>query len=312
MSQNGKPTAEDLTCCYQITVRMPGVRRKANKELVDLNGADPELISVSKTIVDSDEFRAIQRLVNHMKDYVRIRSTLSPILRGGVYQIPLVLVEVVEKRMAEFKAEFAELVERFLDAYTGRGTEGTSRPSLVEEAQARLGQQFELADYPTEAKLRAGFAIETKYIETGVPGKLRSISETLFHAEKEKAEARWSQLSIDMEAVLFAEMKDLTDWMVGALEVSADGKKKSFRRKGLERFGEFLENAPFRNVSGNKDFDQLVETTKRLLAGVDVDGVRDDKAYRESVRSSFETVQGKLAAFVTDQPIRKIAFEEEA
>lgn len=303
-----QPSTETETICFQLHVRMPAVRRKGDVSAVDLHGAAEELISISKSIVDSDEFRAIQRHVQHMKAFIKARSVPSPLFRGGVYQIPFSRVEIVDSRIEEMTAEHKLLVDEFLDAYVGRHGHLIS---LVEQAKNRLGPQFDPADYPTEEQLRKGFGIHTMYHETTVPTKPKSVSGAIFKREADKLKATFARLDEEVSAILRSEMKDLVDGMVRALEPKSDGKKRAFRRAGVEKLLEFLNEAPHRNVTHDEQLNRILEQTKKLMDGVDVDFVREDAGYRQAVATSFGVVKKHLDTLVAERPRRLVEFGED-
>lgn len=304
------------TVCYQLHVKMPGLRRKADKSMVDMQGADADMMGLSKTIVDSDEYRAIQRHIRYMKAFLVANALPSPVFKGGVYQLPIPLVENVAERIETMKGEFQEIVTSFVNAYEGAGLLGdgtprTWRQSLKELARERLGPQFNEDDYPDAEKIRNQFSIETCFLDTDVPTKLRSISPTIFEAEKLRAQQRWQSVEEDAKILLRSEMKRLIDKMAESLGETEDGRKKSFRQSNVDRLSEFLSNAPFRNVINDQQLDELVNVAKRFLDGVDVESVRKDDKYRNVVRESFETIQGRLNPLVTDSPQRLISFGDE-
>jgi len=292
---------DEMTLCFQLHVKMPGVKRRADKDKIDLGGADEDMMGVSKLIVDSAEFRAIGRHVRYMKAYLRTKGLPSPVLRGGTYQIPLERVDLVVSKVDEMKDEFFGLVDEFVAAL----------PRLTNEAEERLGPQFDINDYPSAQRMRASFDVITNFIETRVPGKLRKISHTLFESERQKNQHMWTSLEGTIGQLMMGEMKNLIDKMVTMTGYREDGKKMGFQTATANKLSEFLQEAPYRNVLNNKDLDKVVQQASKLLSGLDPTVVKDDLEYRDTLHESFELLQTRLEGMLTEQA-REITFDDEA
>lgn len=289
------------TICYQLHVKMPGTRRMADKSIVDLGGSDPELMNLSKAIFDSDKFRSVERHVRFMKAYLESRSVPSTMLRGGFYDVPIDLVEEIVAEVEKLKATFDGLVDAFLVDY---------KATLIPDARDRLGEQFKERDYLTSAKMKEAFFIETRFIETSTPTKLRTVSEAVYAEAVKKSEARLEVQRETVIAVMRAQMKEFIDAMVSQLGVREDGRKKQFRVRSVEKLGEFLKYSAARNVTNDVELAALTTSAADLLQGLDVAAVKKDAGYREAVKGSFEIIQGRLGKLVGDAG-RSISFESE-
>jgi hypothetical protein len=301
---------DDLTLCYQLHVKMPGMRRKADKSQVDFQGADEEMFGLSKTIVDSDEYRAVTRHVRYMKSFVRSIALPSPLMKGGFYQINVERIKhVTDKVNDEMIPRFNELVDDFIEAYGG--ISGTGEPlGLVAKAKEHLGPQFKLTDYPSRAELKSAFDVTTQFIETRVPSKLRKVSIAVYEHEQEKAKETWTSLQATYVQLLRSEFKELVDKMVGMLGTTEDGKKKKFISSNVSKLREFLQEAPYKNVAKDEELPKLIGVATKLLDGADPEVVKSDEDYRDKLHESFEMLSDKLSTLVDDKP-RMISFDDE-
>jgi hypothetical protein len=286
---------------FQLHIRMPGIRARIPKDRVDLGDAQQEMVHLSKDIIDSDEFRAVQGQGRVIRAFVRSRSTPSPLLKGGVYLLPMDLVEEVEGQLDAMKAEYNQRVETFIKAY----------PQRIEEARKKLGNLFDPEDYPSAATLRAAFGVETAYVSMETPSRLKTVSRALFERERERAEERWRDLKEDVAALLRAEMKNYVDSMVSSLTPTEDGKKRAFRGATVNKLTEFLRTAPFRNISGDAELERMVKAAADLLEGLDPEIVRKDDFYRKSLRESFEVLKQRTDKLAAEKPKRAISFDDE-
>lgn len=299
---NGNNPMQKDCVCMQMHVRMPGLTAKADKSKFDFGEADHKMFSLTKKIVDSDEFRKVRHCVSEMRAFLRARSLPSPMLRDGSYMIPVAIFETVEQRFEEFEAEYKERVDMFLTAY----------PALKEEAERRLGAAlYDVADYPTVESLRAAFGVERAYIELDAPGRLRSVNQAFFEKARAEWDYRFKKASEEAVGLLRAEMKMLVDRMVDQLGVGSNGRKKSFRKTSVKKFTEFLEHFELRNVNSDDELSTLTSTATRLLSGMDLESIKKDDEYRNSVRDTFNVMKERLDKLVVDKPSRAISFDEE-
>ena len=291
---------EDKTICYQVHIRMPGLTRKADMSLIDTGDTDPDRLSVSKRILDSMEFRAIQRQVGFIRAYLKTKGLPSPILKGGVYQIPIGLVQQVVESIAEMRADFFRLVGTLVEAL----------PVLKNNARADLGSQFREEDYKGGDELRAAFDVETRFLETGTPEKLRTVDEALYSVMEEEHKTTMRRMETVYEQMLQAELKGFVTKIREMLGVAESGKKKRFIIANVEKLSEFLQDAPFRNVTSNAELKQLCEGASQLLDGLDPEIARADVNYREALEKSFAVIEDRLAELTEDAP-RAISFDDD-
>lgn len=291
----------ERTVALQVYLGKPGTRVKVDKNKVDTN-ADKEMLHVSKDIFDSEELRKVRRHHGEIRAYVRSRSLPSPLLRGGVYLIPVDLVETVEEKFAEFKRLLDDAMEDFIAAYEN---------GLVDEARRRLGDLFDPADYPSSDRMRRGFRFEYNYLNFSTPGKLSSISSALFEREKQKMAGKWAEAQEEVVTMLRYEMKSLVDHMVDRLKPGENGKSRIFKNSMISNFTDFLETFPFRNVADDAELDRLVGDARALLEGVDPQDLRDKQGLRRNTRLGFDEIKTSLDTLVIDKPSRMISFEDE-
>lgn len=299
--QANESTMQKDCLCLQLHVSMPGVRAKADKSRIDLGGADEDMISVSKKIVDSEEYRKTRHCVHEMRAFLRRKSLPSPMLRGGFYMIPLTMVEDVQAHLDALAVSFHGCVDDFINAYEN---------GLVEQARERLGDLFDEDDYPPASSLKKAFGVETMYLSLDVPGRLRTVSQAIYEKEQKAAKQRWRDLEEEAKLVLRTEMKTLVDKMVEQLGYSEDGKKKAFHKANVGKLQAFLDDAFERNVNDDKELNTLVNAAQRLLAGADVESIKKDEGYRDAMHHSFSKVKEHLDTMVVNKPTRTVSFEE--
>lgn len=296
----------DRTMCLRVYIGRPGTRRKVDADRLSVKDTPEEsqpeagAIHASKEIIDSPEFKMVRKHDGLIRGFVNSRS-LPSLFRGGIYLLPVALVEEVDATLERMKADRERLIETFLTAY----------PAAVEASRERLGSLFNEAEYPTVGAMRAAFTFETQYLSFSTPGKLKQINKALFEREQQKAAAKMSEAVDEIKMLLRAQAKELVDNMVERLSPGEDGKPKVFRDSLVKNLSEFLGTFNFRNVVDDDELAALMQKARDLLAGIDPKTLRDSESTRASVAKGFGDLKAQLEPMVTDKPKRRIKFEEE-
>lgn len=293
------PNLTDVTVCISLTTGHPGQRRKLAPSDVTRDGVPTEPLHVSKSVLDCAELKAVIRRECDSREWLRSRALPSP-LKQGIYLLPVTLVERVDAKLAEDRAEWESLIEAFFKKL----------PTIIEADREKLGELFDPRDYPNPARLRNTFVWETRYLSFSTPGKLKEINAALFKREADKAAADLKSAVEDIKALLRVEMKGLVDHMLDRLTPDTDGKRKVFRDTLVGNLSDFLGVVDLRNVTGDSELQALAAKAKALLDGVDAQLLRDEEGVREAVAGGFVNIKAELDKLVTNAPTRKIVFEE--
>lgn len=292
------------TVPMKVSIGSIGNRRKARLGAVDVKasngGGDPEKESlyIAKELYDSPELRAIQKHLGKLRKYL-YSVALPSVFAEGIYLIPSSRVQEVVATIQELTEELVVLVDVFIATY----------PAQRESAKKRHGALYDPDDYPSEGRIRAGFYIETRFIDLGVPGSLESINSQLFAAEKEKAQKAWQEAADEIRALLRSSLADLVAHMTDRLSEGAEGKPKVFRDTLVSNFTEFLEYFEPRNVTDDVALAELVSKCKGLLKGVNPDILRASDSTRAHVQNEMSALKVEIDKLVAEKPLRKIMLD---
>lgn len=294
--------------CLSVELGSLGSKRKVNSSQVSVD-ADKELISVSKTLLESPELLAVKQLLATVRQYLYSRTVRTTVFRSGIYVLPLVLVDETDQQLLDYAAELRDLVEALLVRY-GLDDSGNIQPgSLIAKDQERLRSVFNLKDYPPPAKIREACYISWNYIKFGTPDNL---PDAIRAREVEKDSERVLLAANQFEQLLRAEMLDLVAHIEDRLGVSKDGKPKIFRDSLVSTIKDFVALASARNLTNDAELDRLCRQAAQLLDGVDPKLLRENAAAREGVRAGFAQIKAELDTLVVvDRPRRQIDLERE-
>jgi hypothetical protein len=262
--------------------------------------ADPGAVLIAKVLYDGEELDAIKSIDSEIRRYVELKA-LPSLFKNGVYLLPIVSVEEVERDLADFAARRRTAVDQFCAAYD----------RIVADGQERLGDLHDPGDYPGVEAVRSSFAFGWRYVQYGIPGALADISQDLFEKEKRKAANQWEEALENARSVLRQGMAQVVSHAVERLTDSADGKRKIFRDSVLENINEFLGAFdPKNTITNDAELKALVEQTRGIVSGVDLRTLRDDAAARKSVRDGFEAVKLQLDSMLVNKPARAFSLED--
>jgi hypothetical protein len=290
----------DRTVLLSVTVKVLGISRKVSTDAVEVD-ADKDLLRVSKRILECEEYAAVGTIVTEMKKYIKNRSVPgAKFIKSGIYAIPLVNIQDVDAKVAEYVSQFNGSVARFCEVYEAK----------AEQCRERLKSLGEAADYPSIKKVRQSFGIATEYITLGPPSSLEGISKELWDRESKKIQASCQDAAGQVRDAMRAMFADLVGHMVERLEPDAEGKQKTFKASMVKNFKDFIDSFADRNITDDSELSSLVEQAQSILAGKSAEELRKDKDLRSLVTERMTEVKKSLDAMVTDKPRRAILVED--
>lgn len=282
-------TIMDRAVCISLTFNRFGITKQLPKSAYQVD-ADKDRTKAQKYILDAKELKALVSLDNEISHWVRDDIALpSPMFKNGIYLVPMELVGLIEKKLAEYKAKRDLLVRAFVNAY----------PQMIEDSKKALNGQFNPLDYPPADAIASYFGMTWQYIGYGVPGQLESVNKEIYSREQQKAEARVADATEQIIATLRLSLKGLVDHMVERLSPDADGKPKVFKSSLVGNMTEFLATAKQRNITGDVEFDKLADQAASIMNGVDIKTLKDNKSVRDYVLKGMETIKGQMDLLVT-------------
>lgn len=265
-------------------------------------GIDQEMVTVAKDLLDSEELRAIGAHDGATKRWIKDHSAPSPLLRSSAYLISVDALADMYVYLEGRKKGREALEGAFEAAY----------PALVEAAKKRLGPLFDSTQYPSAARVGRLFGFDWQVVEMGTPDeKLRSVSQSLFEKEKDKAERAWTNAVGQINEALAAGMAEVVDHLSSKLGDGVE-KPKRFHKSAIQRVTDFLDAFGQRNLTQNEDLTGLVEKARRLLSGVSVKDMRaKDAGARKDVAQGFAAIKASLDKMLEDRPSRAISLSDE-
>jgi hypothetical protein len=275
-----------------------GVRKALSPEqkerAAESFGAEGAFLSAGKKLLDTrhQKFKAVTSVRHRTQGYWKSLSLPYP--EPGVRLIRQDAVEAFAAQMEQFQAELDAAVEELDHQYA----------ELKAAARERLGSLFDPADYP--ASLIGLFDVSWDLPSVEPPEYLLRLNPKLYEEETQRISARFDEAVRLAEEAFTTEFADLVSHLVDRLTPGVDGQKKVFRDTAVGNLAEFFTRFKQLNVHSSAELDQLVETARRAVEGVEPQVVRDNESLRQRLADQLASVRAGLDQLLVDQPRRRI------
>lgn len=256
--------------------------------------ADAEQVSAYKKLVDTKHpaWKALTAIKGEVVSYWRGITLPYPI--DGIRLMRRDDIAAFEDRMQSFRTRLAEAVQTLQLEFE----------SIKSRAREHLGSLYDPSDYP--ASLEGMFQINWEYPPVEPPRYLLHFNPELYAQEQQRIQQRFEQ-SIAMAEDAFAEqLQSLVSHLIERLTDSPDGQPKVFRNSVVENFREFYNQFKNLNIRGNTELDTLVTQAHNLVAGLDVQDLRNSAHLRENITRQMGEVQTALDNLVSNAPRRRL------
>ena len=258
--------------------------------------ADKRRLSLSKKLLDCDEVKAINAHFREVAEWL-FATGLPSFIRPGMYRIPPGLINTVENKLREFRAQlFNDLVPAAVAVYHAR----------VLESLTALGELGDADDYPSVEEFAACWGLGWRWVNLGVPDALKAVDFELWKTERDKEVAEIRQAAEGVRMLLRQTALTLIRELRQRLGQRDDGKKRILRATALDDLMQFVSAFSFRDVTNDGDLDDLVTQIKELARGVDVPKLRTDDELRTRVERESTRLEGHLDRLVSEVPVRRL------
>ena len=277
-----------------------GVFGNSKKANVGVNTeADQDRFRVLKTLLKSDELKAISKADQKLRQYIYKESI--PFDMGSV----LLSYKKIDKIIAHLDDyQFNErpaLVSVFIEAY----------PGLINAAKAELKEEFNALDFPSPEVAAKEFTFEYRLLGFDVPGQLAGINKAVYQAEVEKAQAQIADVTHEIEQAQRAVLFSLVDNLAFKLLPKPDGKTRILNPGAVEKLQKFLSDFEMQDVTGDAQAKELVNQLRALTEGVSPETFKGNADLKAATATALMGIQDALEGMLDDKPERRYKDLEE-
>ena len=260
--------------------------------------SDPDRIGANKKLLSGDAVSAITAAQRELGKWIKQRTLPSPFC-SGMLLIPNTLVKETDAKLVAAQARLENLTDQFLQVYE----------ELIAADEAALKSNFNRDDYDTPGEIRERLQNHWSYVEFSIP---QSLPSDVLAREQEKARAKFAETTDTIQQVLRAEMSKLVkNAMTSLAAKTEDGKPKKFQNTTISNIREFLDLFSDRNITEDRELDEIVAKARQLLEGVNPDDLRTKAPLRDTLVNGFAEMGKTLETMIVPATIRRITFEDE-
>jgi hypothetical protein len=252
--------------------------------------ADPSQLRHNKKLIDSPELEEIRSQDAKLKRYVELKSCRFT-GQEGVLIIADGMIPIVDRVLVAYETiRRPALVEAFMAKYIA---EYESDFALTRVA---LGDQFNRKDYDHPTAVRSGFTFRYGYMDIQTTGTISIADPNIREREERKQAGYIAQAAEDMRAAMREAGAKMVEALFDVLRPEA-GKRKRLDGQ-LDRLQEYIDTYSLKNVTDDVEYQQHVETLKKIMSGVSIDKLRESDSLKVKVASELEAVKPMLKALV--------------
>jgi len=280
---------------FKLAVHCWCNRAKADVSRVETD-ADKTRLSLSKLLVNSEEYDAICEYSGALRKWVRLR-TMPSYFADGVYLVKVDAYQEISEKMRAARAEYMELVEKFVAVY----------PTKVNEARETLKDQFRADDYPDASELRAEFSIEDFWVSFAAPDNLPS---EFKKAEADKLERRMADAADCITQALREGFLKLVTKASETMVPVPGEKPKKFFDSAVGNIVQFIDTFQQRNLTNDLELEKLIVQAKQIIDAPEMKDVRKDMNVRASIGTKFQELANAMDGMVEVKKKRMMTLTE--
>lgn len=289
--------------CVSVTFVWMSMSRAFNDEqrrqTADTFGADEQIVRARRDIIDTTTptLRALSNVRNNIRR--TWKNMTIPYPEKAKRLLPVARTEEFETVMRDYDRQFRAAHAAFSNQWDTLTAAGL-------ELQGQLG---DATDYVDSVADRYSFAWD--FVSVDPPEYLRQVSPASYERQQQAIRARMEEALVLGETMLMTELEKLSKHLLDRLTPGKDGEKKVLRGSALEKMRDFFDRCNTFNVRSNDDLNQLIETARGALKGIDIGDARTDETVREALREQMTGITQTLDGLLTDQRRRRMRVAED-
>ena len=258
--------------------------RKASKEVTEANNAQSGAANVHKKLLgDCRELKAVHDLTGNLRN-IHYRLTM-PWLDSGLRLLPTKAYFDYHKTMTDLENQWRDKVNKFLAAYDWE----------ISQAEARLGDLFNRAEYPTVSQLSHKFGLRLGYIPLPDGGDFRLDIGAEGNAVLEDHYKTFYANRIENSYKdVWERLHKALSRMSERLDYAGKEDKKTFRDSLVENALEMIPLLDTFNLTDDGQMKAMKNQLEEGLLGVTAEALREDDHLRRETKRNVDDIINSL------------------
>jgi hypothetical protein len=279
---NNAPTLASSAMLVELNISM-WVGRKTDKrasaDVIRDNNASKGMANVTKSLLDCPQLDAVKTLVGAIR--LAHRQSTLPWSESGLRLVTNEQYIDYHRNVTGMINEFYKSVELLLDAYQWE----------VASAQAKLGDLFDINEYPTTNELRGKFRVSLTYMPLPVSGDFRlDVGNDAQNVLREQYEKHYTTQITKAMADLWQRLLEPLQNMSTRLAYSHGDTPTGFRDTLVSNVEDIAALLKTCNIAGDPDMEQIRIDLVQTLRGVTADGLRHDPYLRSQTKARVDNI----------------------
>ena len=240
------------------------------------HGAKSDAGRFNKHLINKQALKNIQTAVNEARTYHH-NNTLDWSESTGTRILPLKKIPTYSAYMRQARREFDRSVESFLGAY----------PRYVENARERLGDMFDILDFPPVETIAEKFKFEHRFTPVPTSGDFRiDIPQADLMAIKTDLQSRLDHASVHATADLHQRASHTLGALYATLAVPS---RRVFRTTVHENLVILTEQIRDMNFEEDAKLNQVSKYVSDNLLNISPEMLKDNDAFRQECLQKADT-----------------------
>jgi len=254
--------------------------RKASKQVTDDNNAETGVANVHKKLLGGcKELKAVHDLTGNIRNE---HYTLTmPWFDTGVRLLPTKIYFNYHTRITAAQTEWLKTVDAFLTAYDWE----------ISQAEARLGDLFNRAEYPTADQLSGKFSFSINYIPMPESGDFRlDIGNQGNTQLADHYQTFYADRIENSYKEVWTRVYTALSKMSERLDYTGKEDKKTFRDSLVENVLEITPLLDTFNVTGSSQMSEMKRKLEETMHGITPEALRDDDHLRRETKRNVDDI----------------------
>jgi len=251
----------------------------ASKEVTQIKQAEDGTAKVIKSLLwNCEELDALIKFAANVRN-IHYNSTL-PWTDMGPRLLPTPKYFAYHKNMSGLQAEFYRMVDVFISAYDLE----------VAASQAKLGDLFDVREYPNAEELRKKFSFTFNYLPLPDAGdwRLDINTEALASLRDQYKDHYASQLTGAMNDIWKRLYETLNTLSRQLSDKTEDGKTPRIFASVFDRMQEVLDLMETCNMTNDMQMQLMQRKLAAAFRGIDAEAVKDDAYLRRDTKQAID------------------------
>jgi len=269
-------------CISQWTARKKD--RKASKDVTDSNNAESGVANVNKKLLGNcAELDRVHKMTGEVR---RVHYAMTmPWSDTGLRLLPTVQYFNYHKVMTDLENEWRSLVATFLSSYQWE----------ISKAQAKLGDLFDVDEYPTTDALTGRFAFNLNYIPLPDAGDFRiDVGNDAVDEVKASYDNYYARQLENAMNDVWTRLHTALSKMSERLDYSDNEDKKVFRDSLVDNVMEMASLLDVCNVTGDSHMAALQNKLEETMYGISADVLRESTDTRVETKRAVDQIISEL------------------